>query len=180
MTDKLMTAFDFTSEDLEYNRRGQLSPRQTKQLLDRTRKQKLVFLVASVVGLGIGVYLILPFVLEMSLQAANLGQLIGAAVALGLSALFFFGLWDKPGGDVIPVEGRVQFISRESSTTREDGGMDTHTNFYIVVGENEIGVKSSQYDAFTQGHMYRVYRSGISEFESSEILSIEYLGPPQE
>ena len=180
MTDKLMTAFDFTAEDLDHNQRGQLSPRQSKLLMKRTQGQKRTMGIVGVVGLAIAIYLALPFIQAMSLKAASLGQLIGAVVVLGISLLFFSGLFDKPSGQVIPVEGRVQFISRDSSTTHEDGTVTTDTSFYIVVGENEFVVKSGQYDAFTQGHVYRVYKSGISLFESSEILSIEYLGPPQE
>jgi hypothetical protein len=175
-----MTAFDFTAEDLDFNRRGQLSPRQTKQIMDRTRKQKRTMLIAALVGIGIGTYLALPFIQEMSLEAASLGQLIGAVVVLGLSLLFFSGLSEKPSGQVIPVEGRVQFISRESSTTHEDGTMTTDTLFYIVVGKEEFQVRTDQFDAFTQGHVYRFYKAGNSVFESSNILSIEHLGPPQE
>jgi hypothetical protein len=106
--------------------------------------------------------------------------LIGAVVVLGLSLLFFSGLSEKPSGQVIPVEGRVQFISRESSTTHEDGTMTTDTLFYIVVGKEEFQVRTDQFDAFTQGHVYRFYKAGNSVFESSNILSIEHLGPPQE
>lgn len=175
MTSKLMQAFDFTEKDLSHNRQGQLSPRQLENLTRQTRSSKGRLLSIGLICLGIAVYLALPFIQSMSLQGDIL-RLIGVVGLSGLSIMFFSSLFDRPDLKVSSAEGRVQFISRES-TTDEDGTLITHTHFYIVIGKNEYAVDSSQYDAFSQGHVYRVY-SGSTDLLSSGILSIDYLGPP--
>jgi hypothetical protein len=181
MTDKLMTAFDFTVEDLDHNRRGQISPRQQAMAAKSTGQTRRGLVIITIICLAVAFWLALPFLRSMSLAPANetqgLMQLICSVGLFGLGLLFFSGLFNKPETGIKSAEGKVQFISRESSTTREDGGMDTHTTFYIVVGEDEFVLQSEQYDAFTQGHVYRVYGGSRMLFDS-EILSVEYMGPP--
>jgi hypothetical protein len=50
MTPRLMQLFDFTAEDLEYNRKGTLSPRQSARVTKKRRAQKLLL---SILGLGL-------------------------------------------------------------------------------------------------------------------------------
>ena len=172
--DPLMEAFNFTDEDLSYNRQGQLSPRQMERLASADRKGKVTVVIASLVTGAIAIGLLLPFIQAMSLEAANLGRAICGVPLIFLSILFFFGLFRRPDRGVKMVEGRVQFVSRDS-TTQQDEAVVTTTGFYIIVGEKEFPVKTEQYNAFTQGHVYRVYH-GVAA--TLGILSVEYVGPP--
>jgi len=172
--DPLLDAFNFTEEDLLYNRQGQLSPRQIENLASADRRGKVAIAIASLVSAAIAIGLLLPFIQAMSLEAANLGRAICGVPIFLLAILFFFGIFRKPDRGVKQIEGVVQFVSRDSTTTQDDTVVST-TGFYILVGEKEFPVKTEQYKVFTQGHIYRVYY-GVAA--SMGILSVEYLGPP--
>ena len=55
-------------------------------------------------------------------------------------------------------------------------GEGTTVSYYVVIGDHEFGVKQGQYQAFIQGHIYAIYLESNFGF----ILSIEYIGPPED
>lgn len=174
MQDKLGSTFGFTGEDLFYNQQGRLSSGQANQLARTNRKQKVILTFAALACGGVALLLLYPFIQSWSLEAANLGQGIAALVLAALSLLFFSGLFDKPAAGVKMVEGPVQFISSDVSTQHGDQ-VETTTVFYLVVAERRFPVETGQYQAFTQGHIYRFY---FGAAPTLAILSIEYVGPP--
>lgn len=175
MSVDLMSAFDFSVEDLSANKSGQLSARQLERLAKADRKQKITLAIFGTLGVAIGTFLLMPVILGLTTEN-KIGFLVGGVIVGGLGLLFLSGLFDKPRTDISVTQGKAQFVSRESSTHDEDGGVTYHTSYYVVIGGKDFQVKSSQYEAFNQGHVYTVYHAP----HPLNILSIEYVGPPPE
>ena len=72
-------------------------------------------------------------------------------------------------------EGKVQFISRESDMTHDDGTVTSSTSYYVVIGDERFSIDSGQYQFFNQGHIYAIYKEASV---LGSIISIEYIGPP--
>jgi hypothetical protein len=174
MQETMETAFDFTSEDLAYNQQRQLSPRQAAQLARTNRRQKVTLTLVTLVCAALALALAYPFIQAFSLDAASLGQAIGALVLAGLSLLFFSGLFNQVDAGVKMAEGPVQFVSGEEAIHNGDH-LETSTVFYVVVGGERVPVRTGQYQTLTQGHVYRLY---LGAAPSLGLLSIEYVGPP--
>ena len=174
MNQKIMVAFGFTADDLAHNQEGRLSPDQTERLKKNMRKNKRIFLILGIITLIIAIYFAIPYIQAMSFNGAKLLNLLGPVALLALSVLFFSGLFEKTDAAIMQSEGRVQFISKESAID-DDGTQVSKTYFYIVVGKDTFSVEPEQYDAFTQGHRYRVFSVQKTLFLTG-ILSIEYLG----
>ncbi len=174
MNEKLMAAFGFSADDLAHNRRGELSPAQQERVKKNTGKNKGIFAILGIIALTIAIFLSLPLLQSMSFAGTSPLKLFGIAALLAVSLLFFSCLFEKSTVEIGQVEGNVQFISRESMID-DDGTQIAQTSFYIVIGKEEFAIKSEQYDAFMQGHRYRVYSAEKALFLSG-ILSVEYLG----
>jgi hypothetical protein len=176
MSTELMRAFDFTGDDLALNRAGQLSPRQTERVRRRARNTKIRAVVFGLIAGVIAIYLLLPFILALSVKAAGVGQLIGGLVLAGLSLLLLSEIAEKPRTDVQSAQGKAQFLRRESTDVDGEGQpIGTTTQYYVVIGEHEFTLQRADYEAFTQGHVYNIYfLTG-----PTEVLSIEYVGPPE-
>jgi hypothetical protein len=85
-----MQLFDFTAEDLTYNRKGALSPRQLARVTKKRRAQKLVL-----AALGLGLTCLLGGGLAMggglslsTHSAAGVGMLVSAGIAALLVEVF--------------------------------------------------------------------------------------------
>lgn len=82
MTTKLMQSLNFTEDDLIYNRKGTLSPRQNAHLTRKRRAFKLILLILGLLlaGVGGGVFGV-PDVASLPEDAsAATGMLVGAGV----------------------------------------------------------------------------------------------------
>ena len=177
MSADLMSAFQYTAEDLSYNRRGELSPGQAGRL-KRSYKQGGILFFVLVPACAAGAYFILsPFLLQDLPLEENLGKLVGGLVLSAL-ALFFLYLsvalfFDRDRPIVRQVEGEARLVSRESDTTDPDGLVTTYSMNYLVIGEQEFSLEAEKQGAFQHGHRYRIFHERFLG-----ILSVEYLGPP--
>lgn len=170
-----MEAFNFTADDLAYNKAGKLSPRQAARYRKANGAGK-VFFFFLMLGVGAGAFFVLrPFVLQGLSIADNLGRLIGGVVLVGLTLLFLYFLFEKAEPVIISAQGEAQFVSRESETTDGQGHTTSSTSYYVSLGDHEFGVESSKFQAFKQGHMYAIYKEVFIG-----ILSAEYIGPPND
>ncbi len=170
----LREAFAFTELDLAENKQRRLSARQRMRVMKKQRRRNITAVIAGVVCFAVGAILLLPIVQSMSIEG-RLGPLVGGIVLVLLALLFFSGAVDKPPSEVDSVEGKAQFVRRESTTWADDVAI-SETDHYVVIGGHEFKVKPAHYEAFTQDHVYRVYYGP----EPLGTLSIEYIGPPEE
>jgi hypothetical protein len=177
MSTELMEAFDFTADDLAYNKAEKLSPRQLARYKKAMRRGSILFFFV-VLGFGAGAYFtLLPFLQGHSVSD-NLGRLIGGVVLAGLALLFlvfiFQSLFQKVKPVILSAQGEAQFVSRDSSTTDAEGNTISSTTYYVVIGGHEFDVGRDKYQAFKQGHIYAIYKDAFLG-----VLSVEYIGPPE-
>ena len=169
----LKDAFGFTTDELALNKSGQLSRRQRAQAVKQANRKKVTSVILALVAGAIAIYSLLPFVRTFSM-AGGVDRLIGGSVFAVLSLLFFTALWQKPALDVQHVQGKVQFVRRDSDVVEDDNRVITTTTYYLVIGEQEFAIDRSKYEAFDQGHVYAIYYLTPAQ----GILSAEYIGPP--
>ena len=176
MTIELMQAFDFTADDLTYNKMGKLSPRQIKRYKKASNRSTVIsFFVMLAFGIG-AYFTLLPFLFEGLALTGNLSRFIGGIVLAGFALFFLYALFVKDKPVIKSAQGKVQFVSRESNTTHDDGSITSSTSYYVVIGDERFSIESGQYQLFNQGHIYAIYKE-VSVLSS--ILSIEYSGPPE-
>ena len=156
MTPRLMQLFDFTAEDLTYNRKGTLSPRQSARVTKKRRAQKL-FLAVEGLGLTclLGGGLALGGVQSLSTDsAAGVGMLVGAGIAALLGApLIFLGVKPMRPVQVAAAKGTAR-VARVQRTR--------HTNNSTVVTELHIAdkiftVPDAAFAELQDGAAYAVY-----------------------
>ena len=176
MNTELMQAFDFTADDLPYNRTGALSPRQLNKFkASNTRSGIFAFII--MLGFGVGAYFTLsPFWAEKLVIADNLGRLIGGIVLTVISLFFLFTLFENVQPTIKSARGKVQFVVKESDTPHEDGTVTTSTTHYVVIGNEYFPVDKKQYQYLKQGHIYTFYKE-VSVL--GRVISVEYVGPPE-
>ena len=176
MSAELMEAFNFTTDDLAFNKRGELSPGQ-KVRFAKAANRNSIMVVLFTLGFGAGaVITMMPFVLQGLSIADNLGRFIGGVVLIGMALFFFYLIFQKDAPVIKSAQGKIQFVSRESDTTDEDGTVTSSTSYFVVIGDERFTINSGQYQFFNQGHVYAIYKE-VSVLSS--ILSIEYIGPPE-
>ena len=176
MTTELMQAFDFTADNLAHNKTGQLSPSQLKRFKRASTRSSIVaFFVALAFGFGAYVTL-LPFWDQGLVPGENLVRLIGGILLAGVALFFLYAMLQKDNPVIKSAQGKVQFISRDSDVTHDDGTVTSSTSYYVVIGDEQFSIDSKQYQFFNQGHIYTIYKE-ISELPG--ILSVEYHGPPE-
>jgi hypothetical protein len=176
MSAELMKAFDFTADDLAHNKAGKLSPRQL-QRFKKASNRSSIFAFLVMLAFGIGAYFTLsPFLLDGLPIPGNIVRLIGGIILAGLSLFFLYALFEKDKPVIKSAQGKIQFVSRESDMTHDDGTVTSSTYYYVVIGNEQFSINSGQYQYFNQGHIYAIYKE-VSVL--SRILSIEYIGPPE-
>ena len=176
MSTELMKAFDFTADDLVQNKMGKLSPRQMKRYKSAS-KRGTVASFFIMLAFGIGAYFtLLPFLSEGLPVTGNLIRLIGGVVLAGIALFFLYAMFEKDNPVIRSAQGKVQFVSRESDSTDQDGTVTSSTSYYLVVGDEHFSINSGQYQFFNQGHIYAIYQE-VSVL--SRIISVEYIGPPE-
>jgi hypothetical protein len=167
MTITLMEAFDFTADDLAFNKRGQLSPGQTARFEKTGRKNKVLHFIITL-GFGAGAYFtLLPFVLQRISITDNLGRLVGGVVLTGFALLFFYFLVTKDEVNIQKVQGKAQFVRRKNSRSS--------SSYNVVIGGQTFNIGYDKYEAFNQDHIYTIY----NDVTLLGILSIEYIGLPE-
>jgi hypothetical protein len=175
MTTELMSAFNFTTNDLAFNKKIKLSPEQAAQFAKKNKKSSgLVFLFTLAFGAG-AYFSLQPFILQGLSITDNLSRFIGGVVLTGLALFFFYLLFQKDEPLIESMQGKAQFISRENSSTDADGLVTHFTSYYVLIGEHEFDIEREKYQAFNQGHIYKIFK----ENSLLGILSIEYIGPSE-
>ncbi|HKJ39157.1 MAG TPA: hypothetical protein VJ972_10295 [Anaerolineales bacterium] len=173
MTTELMKAFDFTAEDLSYNKMGKLSPGQAARFSRKKGTGIVVFIILTLAA-GIGAFFMLqPFLLNGVSISENTGSFIGGCVLAGLTLLFLYFSFQTDGPVIQKAQGKAQFISREENRTDAEGHTTHETGYYVLIGDHEFSVDRDKVQAFEQGHIYTVYNENFL----TGILSVEYNGP---
>lgn len=172
MNSELMQAFDFTEEDLMFNKTGKLSSRQAGRY-KRSDTRAKVFGFFVMLGSGAGTFFTLrPFFLEGLSISDHLGRFIGGVVLAGLALFFLYALFEKSEPVILSAQGPAQFVIRKIRSS-DQGSYSTR--YYVVLGGHEIDVGKDKYPVFKQGYIYAIYQE-----PSIGILSVEYIGPPAE
>jgi hypothetical protein len=173
MTTELMKAFDFTAEDLSYNKAGKLSPQQATRFTRKKRMGIILFIVLTLAA-GVGAFITLQsFLLEETAISDNIGRFIGGCALAGLTLLFLYFSFQTDGPVIQKAQGKAQIISREESRTDAEGHTTHETGYHVVIGEHEFSVDRDKVQVFEQGHIYTVYNENFL----AGILSVEYNGP---
>ncbi len=188
----LAKALEFSAESLESNRKGRLSPDQTKRLAKRCATPAGLAVVLAWAPFLVWSYLIsasqqipfgaaVPVLLHELAHVKELfeahGKMGGALmlgsfiISLGLAVLvatrvpiaLYFDLLDRK---VIKSEGRV--VAREETTNRENG-RDPIEKYYFSLRFLNMPVNLRAYRALEAGSVYLVYLLPRSE----ELVSIE-------
>lgn len=176
MGTELMEAFDFTADDLALNKAGKLSSRQIKRFKKASLRGRIVsFLIMLAFGIG-AYFTLLPFLFEGLTPSGDLVRFIGGVVLAGIALFFLYAMFEKDKPVIQSAQGKIQFVSRESDMTHDDGSITSSTSYYVVIGNERFSIDSGKYQFFNQGHIYAIYKE-LSLL--SGILSIEYIGPPE-
>jgi hypothetical protein len=176
MSAELMKAFDFNADDLSHNKAGKLSPRQAKRF-KKASNRAWIFAFIVMLGFGGGAYFTLsPFLIDGLPLAGNIVRLIGGIILAGIALFFLYTIFEKDEPVIKSAQGKIQFVSRESDMTHDDGTVTSSTSYYVVIGDEQFTINSGQYQYFNQGHIYAIYKE-VSVL--SKILSIEYIGPSE-
>jgi hypothetical protein len=172
-----MNLFDFTEEELNLNKRGQISPRQ-RDWLNMTargiRSSSWTSVYVTVGFLFLGLCIILALYLQNEDSRAALfanplnllvfpATILAVAVILTLSILYMRRLANRlAGAQVQSTEGKVR-LDEESG----EGG----TAYYVFVGKKKFAFGEDMSRTFKEGERYKVYycKSGVYEM----VLSLE-------
>ncbi len=173
MNNRLMQCFDFSEEDLEYNRQGRLSPRQNIRLTSRRRSHKRFLLLFGLLlsGVGGGIlawqgYLTLP-----KDNFSGMGLLVGAGIFVLLGApLISLGL-KPPRAVKASVAKGTAHIARVQRTRRANNVTNTYLATELHLGDKIFTVPDQALPALEAGALYAVYYwDGIDEIFSLERL----------
>ena len=169
--------YEFTEEDLKYNKRGKLSPRQKewlKMLAGSARsfswKGALITIGFALIGLC---FILLLFLQNEDSRAALLSdprQVMVLAllipVVLGILALAIFLNYrnaNKLENAVLSsASGEVHFDSNYS-------GKSSLTTYYVIVGKKKFKFGDDMSSTFREGGKYKFYycKAGLYEFVMS-------------
>lgn len=171
MTNRLMQALDFTPEDLEYNRRGALSPQQTARLTGKRRALKLFLLILGLLlACAGGGVLAWQGVSSLTQDpSAGVGMLIGAGVFALLGApLIFMGLKPMRPVKVASVKGPAR-VARVQRTRRSNNSTSTYVATELHLAEKIFTVPDAAFPDLEDGAVYAVYYwDGVDEIFSLE------------
>jgi hypothetical protein len=173
--------YEFTEEDLKYNKRGQLSPKQIEWLKMfaggvRSYSWKSAFITIGFMFLGLCIVMALFLQNEDSraaLFADPMNLVIIAAIVpliLGVLALVIFLNYrnaNKLENAVISsASGAVSF-------DEDSSGESNITTYYVIVGKKKFKFGEDMSAEFTEGGKYKFYycKSGAYEF----VMSYEQL-----
>ncbi|MFZ5809508.1 MAG: hypothetical protein ACOY16_09545 [Chloroflexota bacterium] len=173
MTPRLMQLFDFTVEDLEYNRKSTLSPRQSALVTKKRHAQKLFLAV-----LGLGLTCLLDGALAvMGVQSlstdstAGVGMLVGAGVFALLGApLIYLGVRPKRPVKVAAAKGTAR-LARVQRTRRSNNSTSTYVATELHLADKIFTVPDEAFTELENGGAYAVYYwDGLGDIFSLEKL----------
>lgn len=183
----LAAGMGFSLEELEINRRGQLSPRQQQQIADLSFKGTVGSAIAGLVGLLVTagafayVYFFAPTgaALRDSLPASQVLPIAGGV--LGFVVLLIIGSIVRNGGfgsrGLRAAEGRVKLSSTSlhgaSRAVSQAMGYGSAA-CAVQIGRQRFAVKQQVLDAFLDGGRYRLYY--IPNGAAPYLISAEALG----
>lgn len=159
MTTRLMQAFDFTLEDLEYNRRGALSPRQTARVTKKRRAQKIFLLALGLLlaCVGGGVMAWQGFSSLPQDSSAGIGMLVGAGVfALFGAPLIFLGVKPMRAVKVAAAKGAAR-VARVQRTRRVNNSTSTYIATELHLADKIFTVPDETFPELEDGAAYAVY-----------------------
>jgi|YNPNPStandDraft_1061719.scaffolds.fasta_scaffold46768_2 hypothetical protein len=168
-----MQLFDFTAEDLEYNHKGALSPRQSARVTKNRRAQKLFLAV-----LGFGLTCVLGGALAvgggLSLStdsAAGVGMLVSAGVAALLGAPFIFlGVKPMRPVKVAAAQGTAR-VARVQRTRRVNNSTSTYVATELHLADKIFTMPDEAFAELEDGASYAVYYwDGVNDIFSLEKL----------
>lgn len=171
MTTRLMQALDFTPEDLTYNRRGALSPRQTARLTKKRRAQKLFLLALGLllacVGGGVMTWQGVSSLPQDS--SSGIGMLVGAGVlALFGAPLIFLGVKPMRAVKVAAAKGAVR-VARVQRTRRTNNSTSTYVVTELHLADKIFTVPDETFPELEDGAAYAVYYwDGVDDVFSLE------------
>lgn len=148
MTIRLMQLFDFTLEDLAYNRRGELSPRQSVRVTNdrRALKRLLTAIGFGIIGVIGGPLAVMGWLALATDSATGVGMLAGAGffagagvVALVGAPFLYLGLRPMRPVKVAAARGTAR-IARVQRTRRSS---NNSTSTYVAT-ELHLGAISTR------------------------------------
>ncbi|PWH15739.1 MAG: hypothetical protein DDG60_05310 [Anaerolineae bacterium] len=173
MTTRLMQLFEFTQEDLAYNRQGRLSPRQTARLTSKRRGFKLILLVLGLtLACGGGGALAVLGILSVSQSTVTgLGMLVGAGIFALLGAPFIFlGIKPMSPVKIAVAQGPIR-LARVQRTRRVNNSTSTYVATELHLADKIFTVPDESFSALEEGAAYAVYYwDGLTDIFSLEKL----------
>lgn len=159
MTSQLMQLFDFTAEDLTYNRKGALSPRQSARV---TKNRRILKLFLAALGFGLtcllGGGLAVGGGLSLSTDSATgVGMLVGAGIAALLGApLIFLGVKPMRPVKVAAAKGTTR-VARVQRTRRTNNSTSTYVATELHLADKIFTVPDEAFAALEDDAAYAVY-----------------------
>jgi hypothetical protein len=169
--------YEFTEEDLKYNKRGQLSPKQLEWLKMfargvRSNSWKSAIIAIGFAFLGLCIFMALSLQNEdarTALFADPMNLVIIAAIVpliLGVLALVIFLNYRN----ATRLENSA--LSSASGVVRfgeDTSGESNITTYYVIVGKKKFKFGDDMSSKFTEGGKYKFYycKSGVYEFVMS-------------
>lgn len=173
MTTRLMQSLDFTEEDLTYNRKGMLSPRQNAHLTRKRRAFKLTLLILGLllVGVGGGVFAVQGVASLPEDTSAATEMLVGAGVFVLIGAPFIYlGVKPMRPVKVAIAKGKAR-LARVQRTSRSNNATSTYIASEIHVADKIFGVPDEVFPELEDGAVYAVYYwDGLNDIFSLERL----------
>jgi hypothetical protein len=170
MSTRLMQSLQFTEEDLTFNRRGILSPRQMTRVRAQRRTIKFILLIVGLLLTGGGLAF-LPGMLE--LYAQGNANWVGNAVAIGIFALFglplmYLGVKPMHPVKVASVKGRAR-VARVERTRRSNNSTTTYVATELHIADKIFTLPDAAYTELEDSAVYAVYYwDGLSDIFSLE------------
>lgn len=173
MTNRLMQSLDFNEDDLAYNRKGALSPRQSARLTRKRRAMKLFLLSLGILlaCVGGGVLAALGSLSLSKDSASGIGMLIGAGVFALLGApLIFMGVKPMRPIKVAAARGLAR-VARVQRTQRTNNVTSTFIASELHLADKIFTVPDEAFPELEDGAAYAVYYwDGLTDIFSLEKL----------
>ena len=157
MPDRLMAIFNFTANDLNYNRGGQLSPQQQARVAHNRRQTKVGLVIIGLILLVLAAGWIAIFSRQEEQSAAIVATGVGV-VLFGLPGLgaLFLGL--KPGTkiNIEKLQGRAR-VARVEHTVSSGSSSRRVVKTEMHFGDRIFVVPDAAYSELEDGGQYALY-----------------------
>lgn len=157
MPDRLMAIFNFTANDLNYNRGGQLSPQQQARVAHNRRQTKVGLLILGLILLVLAAGWIALFSRQAEASAAIVAMALGVVLfALpGLGALF---LAVKPGSKIYieKLQGPTR-VARVEHTVSSGSSSRRVVKTEMHFGDRIFVVPDAAFSELEDGGQYALY-----------------------